>query len=362
MPPDLNAGAPREIPLIAVGARAAADLCRADPARAQALITDALSSHVLFPLAARLGDRISRSWFARRGNPYLDEIRDVADLLGVPGIFFLNLIYEWACSTSAAPDPSGVGARLIRVLDWGLSGIGRHVVIAHHATPVGPFFSATWPGYAGALTAMAPGRFSAAINQAPRIPIGGSVIIDEAIAHLRMLCRGGTLPAAHLLRQICETAPDFATAVGLLTDKAVDLAVPAIFTVAGIAADEARVIEGIGRERRIHRPDKASGVVGVANDWLSPDLPGQPRVHAASWSKDISPTENNRLRRTAICALQAGAFHGAADLAEPVLNDHTVIVASMNARRGEMSVEALDPPAAGGLPVVVATRRIAAAA
>jgi hypothetical protein len=361
MPPDLKAETPGEIPLIAVGARAAAHLCRADLDRAHALIADALSSHPLFPLAARLGDRISRSWFARRNNPYLDEIRDVADLLGVPGVYFLNLIYEWACSTSAAPDPSGVGARLIRVLDWGLTGIGRHVVIAHHATPVGPCFSATWPGYAGTLTAMAPGRFSAAVNQAPRIPISGSVIIDEIIAHLRMLRRGGTLPAAHLLRRVCETAPDFAAAVGLLTDKTVDLAVPAIFTVAGIAADEACVIEGIGRERRVHRPDKASGVVGVANDWLSPDLPGKPRIHAASWSKGMSPMANNRLRRAAICALQAGPFHGAAGLAEPVLNDHTVIVAAMNARRGEMSVEALDPPAAGGLPVVVATRRIVAA-
>ena len=31
----------------------------------------------------------------------------------------------------------------------------------------GDFFSVTWPGYVGALTAMAPGRFAASINQAP---------------------------------------------------------------------------------------------------------------------------------------------------------------------------------------------------
>jgi len=38
-----------------------------------------------------------------------------------PGAYFLNTIFEWTCSTSAAPDPSGAGARMIRVLDWGLS-------------------------------------------------------------------------------------------------------------------------------------------------------------------------------------------------------------------------------------------------
>jgi hypothetical protein len=347
----------REIPLIEVGAHAAADLCRADLARARALIADALSSHPLFPLAARLGDGISRSWLARRANPYRDEIGEVADLIGVPGSYFLNLIYEWACSTSAAPDPSGIGARLIRVLDWGLSGLGRHVVIAHHAPPVGPFYSATWPGYAGVLTAMAPSRFAVAINQAPRIPISGAVIVDEIIAHWRMLCRGGTLPASHLLRQICETAPDFVSAIAGLSDRAVDLAVPAIFTVAGIAAEETCIIEAIGCERRVHYPD-AAGIVGVANDWLSPDLPGKPRVHAAAWSKDMTPAANNRMRRSAICALQTGRFAGTSDLAEPVLNDHTVIVAAMNARRGEMIVEALDPPAQGRLPAVVATRRI----
>jgi hypothetical protein len=35
------------------------------------------------------------------------------------------------------------------------------------AGPAGDYYSATWPGFVGVLTAMAPGRFSAAINQAP---------------------------------------------------------------------------------------------------------------------------------------------------------------------------------------------------
>jgi hypothetical protein len=351
---------PREIPVIDVGPHAAADLCRADLGRARALIADALASHPLFPVAVRIGDGISRVGFERRANPYLAEIREIAGLLNVPGAYFLNLVYEWACSTSAAPDPAGEGARLIRVLDWGISGLGRHVVIARHATPAGPFLDATWPGNVGVLTAMAPGRFSAAINQAPRIPITGALVVDEVISRFRMLRRPGTIPASHLLRQVFETAPDFATAVARLSDPAIDLAVPAIFTLAGGAPDDSCVIEAIGRQRHIHRPPTVAAAIGVANDWLSPDLTGEPRVHAAAWSKHLTPRENNRLRRATVCALQAGPFHGATDLTQPVLNSHTVIVASANASRGELTVEALDPPTKGGLPVVVASRRIVA--
>src|SRR5258708_14188623 len=198
-----------------------------------------MSSHPLLPIAARLGAPVSRAWLARRGNPYLAEIDAVARLLGVAGPYLLNIIYEWACSPSAAPDPRGGAARLIRVLDWGLTGLGRHVVIAQHETPHGPFFNVTWPGYAGVLTAMAPGRFAAAINQAPRIPITGALLLDETIAHLRMLCRPQTLPPAHLLRQVFEDTPDFSGALARLDDNSLDLAAPAILTTAGTEPHEA---------------------------------------------------------------------------------------------------------------------------
>jgi hypothetical protein len=57
-----------------------------------------------------------------------------------------------------------------------------------------------------------------------------------------------------------------------------------------------------------------------------------------------------------ICRLQAGDFRGAADLPEPVINSDTVMVVVANARRGEMVVEALDPPAGHIMPRVVARR------
>jgi hypothetical protein len=251
--------------------------------------------------------------------------------------------------------------RHIRVLDWGLAGIGRHLVLARHAAAAGPFVSATWPGYAGVLTAMAPGRFAAAINQAPRIPVTGARLIDDMVSRRRMLRLADALPAAHLLRRVCETAPDYAAALALLADERVTLAAPAIFTLSGVVPGEGAVIEGLGRERRVHRATAETGfVIGVANDWLNPDWPGTPRPHAAEWEKRVSPRENNRIRRDAVCVAQRGGFAGAAALAPPVINGHTVLVAAMNAARGMMTVEALD--FVGGsarVPEVVARRELA---
>lgn len=349
-----------EIPLTVIGRGGAVALFDAHAERAKALIDTALRSHPFLPMAAAIADRLSRRWLERQENPYLDEIRHIAAQLGRPGVYFLNIVYEWACSTSAAPDPAGAGARLIRVLDWGLTGIGRHVVIARHDTSVGPFYNATWPGYAGVLTAMAPDRFAAAINQAPRLPMSGLRWIDEVLGRLRLLRQDGTIPAAHLLRRVFEEARHYDAALAMLADERHELAMPALFTLSGTAADEACVIEAIGRERRVHRAQPAQGfTIGVANDWLSGDLPGVPRRHAVEWSATLSPRENNRVRRDAVCALQKGRFCGAVDLAAPVLNSHTVMVAAANAATGEMMVEALDPvPEAGPLPRVVARREL----
>lgn len=347
-----------EIPLTPVGSGGAAALLAAHEAAAVALLDAALGTHPLLPAAARLADGFSRRWLERQDNPYLDEIHAVAARLARPGVYFLNIVYEWSCSTSAAPDPGGEGARLVRVLDWGLTGIGRYVVLARHETAHGPFYNATWPGFAGVLTAMAPGRFSAAINQAPRLPILGPRWLDEILARLRLLRHRGALPAAHLLRRVFEEARDFDAALALLADERVLLAMPALFTLSGTTPEQGCVIEAIGGERRVHRATAAAGfTIGVANDWLSADLAGIPRRHAPEWSDRISARENNRIRREAICALQRSASVGAASLAPPVLNGHTVLVAAANAATGEMSVEALDPlPGAGPLPRVVARR------
>jgi len=350
-----------DIPVFDVDWMPSAELCRQNLARVRALVDEALSgrSHVLLPLVIGFIDRLSHSWLVRQASPYLEEIRQVAHTVGRPGAYFLNTIYEWACSTSAAPDLDGDGARMIRVLDWRLSGIGSHVVIARHETPHGAFFNATWPGYAGVVTGMAPGRFSAAINQGPRMPVLGLELLDDVVTHLRVLRSRGVVPAAHLLRRTFEEAADFAAAIAMLADESVAVAMPAIFTVAGIAPEECCIVEAWGYKRRIHRMAAgAPQVLGVANQWLSPDLRGRARNRAVGTGAPTTPEANNAARRAMICRLQEGAFEGAHDLPEPCLNSDTVMVVIANARRGELVVEALDPPAGRLMPRVVARRRL----
>lgn len=350
-----------DIPLIDVDAHASAAMCRHDLDRMQALVRSALGrrSHFVLPYVTRFVDHISHAWLNRQADSYLDEIRHVAGLLGRPGAFFLNAVYEWSCSTSVGPAPSGCGARMIRVLDWGLAGMGKHAVIARHATKFGAFYNATWPGYAGVVNAMAPGRFCAAINQAPRVPILGLGPLDEMITRLRLFTSNDTTLASHLLRRVFETAPDYRAAVEMLSDQKVLLAAPALFMLSGIEPDEGCVIEAFGKERRIHRTDEAPGaVLGIANQWLSADLKGKARNESVTVAPALKPEANNALRRKMITDFQKGEFHGSSDLAEPVLNSQTVMVMIGNAGSGELAIETLDPPRGEILPKLVAQRSL----
>ena len=119
------------------------------------------------PLAPVL-DGVARRWLTRSQSPYVEEVRAVAAVLGFPGIWFLNGSYQWSC-TALARDEDGT-PWLARTLDWPFPGLGRFVELARMQGPAGEFINVTWPGYVGVLTALAPGRFGAAINQGP---IGG---------------------------------------------------------------------------------------------------------------------------------------------------------------------------------------------
>jgi hypothetical protein len=174
---------------------------------------------------------------------------------------------------------------------------------------------------------------------------------------VRLLRLAEAMPAAHLLRRVCEEASDYESAVAMLVDRSILLAMPAVFSLSGSERSQCCVIEAIARDRRLHRGAEIDNfIVGVANDWLSPDLDGTPRPHALEWER-MAPRENNRVRRKAVCALQDAAFAGTSDLEPPVLNGHTVLVAAANAATGGMLVEALDPiPGQGPVPQVVARR------
>ena len=260
-----------EIPLIDVGGAGAAVLVDAERARADALVDAARRDYgaALFTV----GEALSRRWLAETGNPYLDELDAVARRLGRRGIYLLNLSYEWFCTAGVAADPAGAGSRLLRTLDWPLDGLGRHTVVARHEAAAGPYYNVTWPGFVGVLTAMAPGRFSATLNQAPMR--GRGLPLPLAWLGNRIgVWRNRGLPPVHLLRRAFDTCAGYAEAKAMLSEAPVCL--PTIFTLSGASAGEGCVIERLEHRAMVHEtPARA------ANHWLTP----RPRRHAA-WLRE----------------------------------------------------------------------------
>ena len=186
-----------------------------------------------FPAAAKplvpALDWASRRWLGRSRSPYVAEIARIAEALNFSGIWLLNASYQWGC-TARAVEQDGA-PWLLRTLDWPFKGLGRHIAVARMRGAGGDFFSVTWPGYVGALTAMAPGRFAASINQAPmwrRTRHRWLRPFDFAANALKIWRRIDLMPPDQLLRQAFETCEDFAAARRLL--ETTPVARPVIFT------------------------------------------------------------------------------------------------------------------------------------
>lgn len=231
------------IPLIDLRGQTPVALLEAYPERARALVAAATNSfgaasRAASVLALPLGDRISRRWLAKTANPYTGEIDAIARRLGRSGAHVLNVCFEWGC-TSGVWD-TGESALLRRVLDWPFPRLGELVVVARQDGPAGEFLNITWPGANGSFHGLAPGRFAAAINQAPMRRHGMGYGGDWFANRVRAGRETGW-PAAHLLRHVFETARDYAKARQMLCET--PLAVPAIFILSGIAKGEGCVIE-----------------------------------------------------------------------------------------------------------------------
>ena len=214
-------------------------------------------------LAMPLSDRASHRWLKKSHNPYLAEIELIAEAVGVPGAFTLNICFEWGC-TCGVWQADGA-PRLLRVLDWPFPRLGESVVVAHQSAKVGEFYNVTWPGYSGVLQAMAPGRFAAALNQAPMRMHGAGLFGDWFLGRLVVDGHRG-LPPSHLLRHVFEAAPDYAMAKHMLCSR--PIAVPAIFTLAGIRPGEGCVIERTEDDFSVREFEK--GRVCTANHFASP--------------------------------------------------------------------------------------------
>lgn len=255
------------IPVLDTGPGFAMETLVAHEARAHALLD--LATEPLPSAALRQLDKVSRRWLAKWENAHLAEIDAIAARLKRPGAYFLSVNYEWACTCRVAPAPGRRSARLVRVLDWRSPGLGRYCLAARVEAPAGRFVTLTWPGYTGVLTGLAPGRFAAALNQAPMRKAVGFYALDWAVSRRRVWTMPHPTPA-HLLRTVFETARDFAEARARLA--AAPISTPAIFSLAGLGAAETVVIERTETEARVH-----VGARAAANHWETPGWRGRPR-------------------------------------------------------------------------------------
>ena len=293
---------------------AALALIRHEPARLDTLLT--IARRYYTPPIVAVADRLSRRWLERNITPYRDEIAAIARLIGRPGGYFFNVSFEWSCTCAVAGDPDGAGMRLLRVLDWPLPGLGRDLVAIRQRGPAGPFVSLTWPGFAGTVTALAPGRFAAALNQAP-IPRHYLGVVGDFALERAAVWRRREMPPMHLLRHVMERCAGYRDAKLALTHG--PMAIGALFTLAGTRPGEGCVIE-----RTPFGATVFDAPAAVANDWLSSGFGGRPRGR------------DNDARRALMERAASAPAHDFDWLAPPVLNRTTRVVCAMNPATGAM--------------------------
>lgn len=184
------------------------------------------------------------------------ELEAVAGILGVAvaEVALVNLYYDAikvvvGCTAFAVDTPQGpIHARN---LDW-MSRDGtleRHTVVNRYLRRGEHVFSTVgWPGYIGALSGVAPGRFSITLN---------AVLSDDPAIFAP--------PVSFLIRRVLEGTGDFATAVKTLSET--EIACDCLLMVVGVQRGEFVVVERTPTRSAQRRTD--GGVLVVTNDYRS---------------------------------------------------------------------------------------------
>jgi len=308
-----------EIPHVDLTDGGVVALADAVPDRFQAIIYAGRNHYGTMAMA--IGNELSRRWLKRNANRYLAEIDDTATRAGMLGAHLLNMSYEWSCTSSVAPNPRGDGLQLLRTLDWPLDGLGRNVVAARMAGAAGDYENVTWPGFSGICTAMAPGRFAAAINQPPIHKWTRLSWFDWMINRGRVW-RSRELPPMHLLRQVFDCCNTYAEAKDELTNTT--LAMPAFFTLVGIKVGEGCVIERTENEAYV-RESPAS----VTNHWVGCRQPGRYR----GFDSEGRYAQMEAIRNTAAAT---SPFDW---VTLPILNPTTRLAVVANPKNGRLAVQ-----------------------
>ncbi len=321
------------IPFADIRGGTSLDLLKLYPGTARALAAAAANSFGLVSRAASavalpLGDRASRRWLGRSGNPYFAEIDALAAHLGIRGVHFLNVCFEWGCTSGVWP--GGGGPVMRRVLDWPFPDLGVHMVVARQSGPAGEFTNITWPGLAGSFQGLAPGRFACAINQAPmrrhRAGYAGDWLKNRIAVR-----DGGGMPPAHLLRRVLETAPDYTAARKQLSET--PLAVPAIFILSGAADGEGCVIERTETEAAMRQLNGAP--VCVANHF-------ETRLGQNGFGWRPRPIDSAGRAAAARALRESDLTSDFAWFAPPIANAHSRLAFTANAASGALALMGTD--------------------
>lgn len=110
-----------EIPVYNVGANYPLELARLVGERGYELL--AVATKGVPRPALRIADAASRRWLERNKSPYLDEIRYLAEQSREPGLYYLNVSYDWHGGHYKAFENDARRAAMQRVqgqwdLDW----------------------------------------------------------------------------------------------------------------------------------------------------------------------------------------------------------------------------------------------------
>jgi hypothetical protein len=231
--------------------------------------------------------------------------------------------------------PTDDGVPMMRTLDRPLDGLGRQLVVSRRAGPAGPWFEVTWPGLAGATTALAPGRFSGALihapRPAPRLRLTGGLRLERW-----RLWRSARAHPAPLLRRAFDECASFDDAMDLLSDT--PLSGPAIYTLAGADGASGVVIERWETVTRTH-----PAPVCVANHGA--DGERGPRARGRRGQGPLDLTHGRMV----------AAADGMAWLAAPLLEQATRLAVTANAATGELTVQGFE----NGAPTTSVLRLVA---
>lgn len=277
----------------------------------------------LSPLGLALLDKRSKSWSKKTNNPYHQEIEAIDSAAPMPGIWFMNFCYEWGCT--AGLKPTGGAPTLLRTLDWPFDSVGRSVTVAERDGGSGPYWLVTWPGHVGAITVMAPGRFSISINQAPMRRRSPLMPIDWLLDRMSV-GRSSALPPAQLLRKVADEAQTFESAVYMLSS--IEIALPVIFTCAGMVEGESLILERTEKSVSVRE-----GVVAAANHWESFTMRHRDRGNQ-------SPVRQGQL--AAFLSVEEADPHELTWLRNPVLNKDTRLATVMDLRQRKLTVLGLE--------------------